>query len=577
MTQQRISSIAIPDQFTDFIRDEYPRFVEFLKAYYKFLDKETQTGRISRIKDIDSLSPGVDSPDMLLDKEFIKKYRAEFAIDIPQFQFLEDRRFILFSRALYAARGTEDALRFLFRAAFNTEITIEYPKDWLLRASDGKWYQEHFIEVNTLYGDFDPKYQLRYESKSGSPFNITAIKHIDIIPGIRTRLYFDQKPRNIDISTRVIQYDDFGTALYYGYVISVPNNVEVDDAGLHWKSGQLINISGDSEDTFLRVASTTPSGQIKALDVINFGYTHHKNQSITVSPYSYKPFTASTETSKSGSVWTVNINDAVYDYEESIQGTGEYVFHYVDPQIDQEPPVTTAVVNRTGAGPYQYVVDIIDYQTAYIEDVTGEYIPLIIDSVKDVKYIAESDALFLGVSFDTWVNSRATVSLSSGAVGSNKGYWTSEDGHISNDGIRLQDDFFYQAFSYLITSPAGYVDDTIIKINHPAGLKYFKQLGLYSDVEFDITAERTLSQDSVYLYDNLQSIVDTLNKILVKEMSDYLTAPTDNLLKTVNKAPFNDSLSVVDVTNNSTALEIYADDGYTETNYYQSITILTLT
>ena len=41
--KSHLTSLLVPSQLPEFVRDEYPTFVTFLEAYYEFLEKKQGT------------------------------------------------------------------------------------------------------------------------------------------------------------------------------------------------------------------------------------------------------------------------------------------------------------------------------------------------------------------------------------------------------------------------------------------------------------------------------------------------------------------------------------------------------
>ena len=443
----RLTHTVIPEQFSDFIRDEYPRFIEFVQAYYKFLDSAVSTSKIESLKDIDEVS-----------EQFIANYRKEFAIDIPKFDQLSDRTFIRFSRELYESRGTEDALRFLFRAAFGSEIQINYPKDWILKASAGRWFKEWFfdVDVTTAIGTgYDPSYPLSYNVTSGTPFQISVIRHSvlheDAGKPTKIRFYTDKKPYNLITGVHIKQFNVHKDLTFFSVITPCPTSVSVTAPGLGWKLGQLVKIPADTYNTFGRVTAVEANGEIAAIEIIEYGFNHKAlssdpDPSYTISPWFYEPPVGSPERA-------------------------------------------------------------------------------------------------------AWLASRATFHVTYGAYGSNKGSWLTEDGHVSNATYRLQDNFFYQNFSYLVKTTANSSEtDTIIKINHPAGLKYFKQLELGAGIKFSMGVSRSRSLETVYLFDGIDGLIDSLNISLGKVMDgdSYAASDADPALAWIRPRTLSDSSTVTD-------------------------------
>ena len=114
-----------------FVQTEYPQFVEFIEAYYRFLE---QTDNVHDVllnndewKDIDET----------LDV-FIPEFKSQYAYDFPSDTELATRRLIKYISQYYEAKGSENATEMFFRIVLNSTATISYPGDNILRASDGK-------------------------------------------------------------------------------------------------------------------------------------------------------------------------------------------------------------------------------------------------------------------------------------------------------------------------------------------------------------------------------------------------------------------------------------------------------
>ena len=138
ITRPKVSSI-VASQLPEFVRDEYHTFVEFLKAYYEFLET-TQKDPIS-LRDIDTT----------LDA-FITYFKSELSQKIP-YSTVDERFLITRIKDLYLAKGSEASFKLLFRILFNKDITIQYQSSQMLRASDGKWNQDVSVFVKILVGN----------------------------------------------------------------------------------------------------------------------------------------------------------------------------------------------------------------------------------------------------------------------------------------------------------------------------------------------------------------------------------------------------------------------------------------
>ena len=88
---------------------------------------------------------------------FLDKFRDSLMESIPNTlaEGTEKRKLIKSIKDLYAAKGTADAHKLFFRILFNEEPEIIYPRDNLLRSSDGEWSTDKVIRITeTGQSDF---------------------------------------------------------------------------------------------------------------------------------------------------------------------------------------------------------------------------------------------------------------------------------------------------------------------------------------------------------------------------------------------------------------------------------------
>ena len=146
-SQLEISKI-LKYNLPNFILDEYPVFVDFIEAYYQFLEKSNNPNLIhynlENYKDIDNV------PEYIVDyfrKELIPNFDLNLAKDRQTGESLNERVLIKHIKEFYDSKGTENSIKFLFRILFDKEATIFYPKVNLLKPSDGLWTIDKTIDV----------------------------------------------------------------------------------------------------------------------------------------------------------------------------------------------------------------------------------------------------------------------------------------------------------------------------------------------------------------------------------------------------------------------------------------------
>ena len=146
--------LLVAEQIPDFVRDDHPVFVEFIEKYYEFL-AQANTGILTSDSEshyygadyaMRSLVdvPDIDTTDL---DNFISLFKSQYGRGLPK-QLDIDRR-LLYKNLIdfYRAKGTEDSFKFLFRALYNDDIELYYPKQDMLIASGGNYTIQATIQV----------------------------------------------------------------------------------------------------------------------------------------------------------------------------------------------------------------------------------------------------------------------------------------------------------------------------------------------------------------------------------------------------------------------------------------------
>ena len=119
-------STQVRSQLPSFVRNEGERFEAFIRAYFEWLETTGQAIDVSK-----NLLSYSDVDETL--EEYLQYFKAEIFSNIPD-NALVDKRFLAkHIRELYYMKGSEKSYKFLFRALFNEDIELYYPKDYILR------------------------------------------------------------------------------------------------------------------------------------------------------------------------------------------------------------------------------------------------------------------------------------------------------------------------------------------------------------------------------------------------------------------------------------------------------------
>lgn len=140
-TQKTAISALVRSQLPEYVRQDYDTFVSFVEAYYEYMEQTQGAMTVSKNL-IEYLNV-----DTTLDA-FIEHFRRQFLTLIPTDAIPDKAWLTQHIKEFYRARGTEKALRFLFRLLYNEEIEIVYPKEFILKCSAGNWITTKTMFVN---------------------------------------------------------------------------------------------------------------------------------------------------------------------------------------------------------------------------------------------------------------------------------------------------------------------------------------------------------------------------------------------------------------------------------------------
>ena len=137
----------------------------FISAQDKFIDGETILGNSSNASaTINSYRPNpvnniqdllnFRDPDKVI-SSFLTKFRNEFLNTLPETlsSNVDKRKLIKNVKSLYRAKGTSRGHELFFRLLFNENSETIYPRDQVLRASDGKWDSNLILRAIATIGD----------------------------------------------------------------------------------------------------------------------------------------------------------------------------------------------------------------------------------------------------------------------------------------------------------------------------------------------------------------------------------------------------------------------------------------
>jgi hypothetical protein len=140
--EKALLSSLVKNHVPGFVRDEYPTFILFLEKYYEWLETTQQVSEeLYNLKN----SFDIDASNNF----YLEQLRQDLLPYFPSEIIANKRLFLKLIGAFYRTNGTQNSIKFLFRALYNENIDIYYPKDDILISSDGKWVLPLALRVDT--------------------------------------------------------------------------------------------------------------------------------------------------------------------------------------------------------------------------------------------------------------------------------------------------------------------------------------------------------------------------------------------------------------------------------------------
>lgn len=477
--------LLVKQQFPEFVQSDYPAFVAFVQEYYKWMEQQG-VGKIEDVVDID------DTP-----ARFVQYFRKQLDVHgVFNSSSTFDTRYLKNIKQIYDSKGSEQCLVNILRLVHEVDVSVRYPSEQILRASDGRWQQQSFITVETLSGDIPSSigsFQIAYDYENV----LVVVDNFTVINSNTIRLYYTSYKGVALTLGQIIAVYESDVAVYVGRIVESPSTIEIINGGLDWQLGQVVRIPGTTNDTIARVSAITGTGTIQRVEILEYGYSHADNETIIISPYPYKPI------------------GSTYDVTVEITSISPLKRQYTLDVYDYMDGATDHVVGISSG---------VNVESYFLEEyVEADYVGYIVfDNFTTPSPYVEGDVT--DITIEQWLASRATLALRPDVNVKTRGRWVDHRGQISNQDIRLQDNFYYQQFSYEIEAPVSiskYAD--LIADFHPAGTKKFTSYALGGVFEIQPTAVTSFPFITQDLFDNAQP-TDTNNKLIEKLPIDAVTA-----------------------------------------------------
>lgn len=272
-----------------FVRNDHPNFVRFIEAYYEYLEQEGNT--IERAKGFRNALDVDRSIDLYTDQLY-----NQFLNAIPDDVLADKNLIIKHIKDFYRARGTEKSIKFLMSILYDEDVNFYYPKRDILKASDGKWYQEKSLKVFDVQVNnvADPSIftvkNLTGRQIRGATSNATAtVESVDVYyeTGVIVKeLKISNQVRDFQAGEKILstfeeegQIKDISANVFSGIIV----RVDILDRGNNYVVGQTANVESNTGSGAVIVVSEVSRASIKSISPADGGAGFQNSNIILIS------------------------------------------------------------------------------------------------------------------------------------------------------------------------------------------------------------------------------------------------------------------------------------------------------
>lgn len=486
--REKISAI-VSSQLPEFVQSDFPTFVAFIEAYYRFLEQDQSALELVQnarsYNDIDRTT-----------NSFVEYFLKTYANQIPENALLNKRLLVKRINDLYESKGSELSFDLLFRLLYNADVEVKYPFDFVLRASDGRWDQRVSIRVRTLTGNRNEiRNRLVTYTFSGVTYTTPIVSTKNLTANL-TEVFLDRNliAPNYIVGDTINIFDGSDTLIFSGVIEPTLTSFRVLRSGSGFKVGLIYTLSsGSGVDTLIKISKVSSTGGIQEIKFIIYGYG-----------------------------FDINDDPLLLDFDPS-KNVSE---------------ISDVFTDLTGG--FSTSLEIYDtFQDYFLEDyvLAGYMLGNLLSS-------ANTTNAYTPTSTTTKPAEIATLSFSFGALGRYPGQFTAENGFLSEPDVRLQDSLLYQPFAYQTNTEIDRETffDVVKGLIHPAGQNLFNNRLLSANL--DLSANLSLGAVSNVFFEATDSFeITELISLSLSKFEEDIEVPNDsNISKLLSTQFFNEAL-----------------------------------
>ncbi|CAB4141337.1 hypothetical protein UFOVP410_176 [uncultured Caudovirales phage] len=265
MTEIKTISPYIDSQFPEFVREDHPKLVEFIKTYYEWMESYNNplyvTNNLKNNSDVD-----------YAEDEYLKHLFKEFLVNFPLNLSVNKSTLLKNIKQFYRARGTEKSYELFFRAIYGLNPEFYYPRVDVLRVSDGKWIEEKSIRVFAISGSpFELKSNKIVGLKSGCTAFVEKVISIQEESYFGYELFLNRSSITGKFLPEEVVKLESSSSQVTCRISAAASDIKINNSGSGYSLGDKFLVNQTGRGLQLQVDKISTTGQIEKLSIINYG------------------------------------------------------------------------------------------------------------------------------------------------------------------------------------------------------------------------------------------------------------------------------------------------------------------
>jgi hypothetical protein len=477
------SAIDVKYTLPEFIQEDYAKFVTFIEKYYEFMDQEENPIHILLNKNFYDID---DSNTAELDK-----WALQLAHDFPKVLEVDRKTLYKNIKSIYESKGSERSIKAFFRLVYNEEIEVYYPSKNILRTSDGIWIEEKSVRAIAGYNNYEALNlegtlaDIKYFETTGSvtvertiPVTIPRVEKIAYTAPQRYEIVLNLPAGTTSVPGPGAQAT--ATATIIGGEITA---ITVTNGGSGYTATPTVEIFDTGIGAGAEARALVSGGEVTSI-LVTDGGSDYTDETVSVNFNTDSVRTFIVDRGASGA------EESARAYlERTLSGvtSGAYVGADAGFKVGD-----IFVVNESGDDGRGYALNYFAEDYTFIGGGNDAYIKVAtVDSsnVPTTWSIINPGSGFLNASTTITITSETgedlDITLSTNYLYAYAGKYKDDRGKLS-DVNRLQDNFKYQSYSYIIKSsmPRDSWVKKFKEVAHTAGMEVFGDLIITNPVNY---------------------------------------------------------------------------------------------